>query len=153
MRVLVTGGAGFIGSHLCDRIMETTDWELWVIDKLTYAGDLQNLTALRGSSRFHFIHGDIADAPEVDRRFREVPFDRVANLAAESHVDRSIVAPDDFIRSNIIGAFRVLEAFRRHHRDRPGSRFLQVSTDEVYGSIAGEGEADEDWPIEPNSPY
>jgi dTDP-glucose 4,6-dehydratase len=151
--VLVTGGAGFIGSHLCERIIERTDWDLWVLDKLTYAGSLENLAAVLDGPRFHFVRGDIADAGIVERLFRERSFDRVANLAAETHVDRSIVGPDDFITSNIVGTFRLLEAFRRRFPERPASRFLQVSTDEVYGSIEEGRVADEDFPLAPNSPY
>ncbi len=153
MDVLVTGGAGFIGSFLCEAIIARTDWELWVLDKLTYAGSLENLASVRDHPRFHFVQGDIADRDLVDRLFEEHRFSRVANLAAESHVDRSISAPVDFIRSNILGTFRLLEAFRRHFPERPDSRYLQVSTDEVYGSIDGGGEADEEAPLAPSSPY
>jgi len=151
--ILVTGGAGFIGSHFCEKVIEETDWDLWILDKLTYAGSLDSLASIKDSPRFHFVRGDIASADLVDRLFRECPFQFVAHLAAESHVDRSIVAPDDFIQSNIVGTFRLLEAFRRHYKERPGSRFLQVSTDEVYGSIEGSGSADETANLLPNSPY
>jgi dTDP-glucose 4,6-dehydratase len=153
LNVLVTGGAGFIGSFLCERIIESTAWELWVLDKLTYAGNLENLASIRQDPRLHFVKGDIADQDLVETLFREHRFDRVANLAAESHVDRSIASPVDFIRSNILGTFQLLEAFRRRFPERPDSRFLQVSTDEVYGSIDGEGVADEEAPLAPNSPY
>jgi dTDP-glucose 4,6-dehydratase len=152
-QVLVTGGAGFIGSHLSDEIIAGTGWELWVLDKLTYAGSRKNLSAVLDHPRFHLVEGDIASRELVDRLFEERSFDLVANLAAESHVDRSIEAPDDFIQSNIVGAFRLLEAFRRHFPRRPRSRFLQVSTDEVYGSIDGVGEAHEESILAPNSPY
>ncbi len=152
-RVLVTGGAGFIGSHLCERMIQATRWELWMIDKLTYAGKLENLASILEHPRFHFIKGDIADQELVDRLFREHPFDHVVNLAAESHVDRSIEGPDAFIHSNIVGTFRLLEAFRRHFPRRPSSRYLQISTDEVYGSIEGDAKADEEAPLAPNSPY
>jgi len=151
--ILVTGGAGFIGSHFCERIIESTPRELWVLDKLTYAGNLENLATIRENPRFHFIQGDIADRELVDRIFQEHQFEGVVNFAAESHVDRSIAGPDAFIHSNIVGTFRLLEAFRSHFPRRPSSRFLQVSTDEVYGSIEGTGTADEEAPLAPNNPY
>lgn len=152
-KVLVTGGAGFIGSFLCEKIVESTDWDLWVLDKLTYAGKLENLDSIRESPRFHFLRGDIADPVVVNELFERERFDLVANLAAESHVDRSIAEPSDFIRSNIVGTFQLLEAFRRGLPRRPASRFLQVSTDEVYGSLVGDRVADEEAPLTPNSPY
>ena len=152
-KVLITGGAGFIGSHLVERAITGMHWDVWVLDKLTYAGSMENLSAVSKDQRFHFVLGDIADRDLVERLFTEVPFDLVANLAAESHVDRSITGPDEFIQSNIVGTFRLLEAFRRQAAGRPASRFLQVSTDEVYGSIEEGRSAGEDDPLAPNSPY
>ncbi|MBI4584664.1 MAG: dTDP-glucose 4,6-dehydratase [Planctomycetes bacterium] len=151
--ILVTGGAGFIGSHLCERILARTSWRLVVLDKLTYAGSLDFLKEALQSPRCRFVKGDICDRGLLDRLFREHAFDRVANLAAESHVDRSIADPEDFIQSNIVGTYRLLETFRRHHAAQPQSRCLQVSTDEVYGSIPDEEAADENAPLLPNSPY
>lgn len=151
MRILVTGGAGFIGSNFIRYALRNhPDWYVTNLDKLTYAGNLENLRDIEGSSRYSFIKGDIADRELVDALFRENHFDSVVNFAAESHVDRSILDPAPFIDTNIKGTQVLLEAARQHGI----SRFVQVSTDEVYGSL---GPADppftEESPLRPNSPY
>ena len=136
---LVTGGAGFIGANLVRRILGTTDAHVVVLDKLTYAGNLESLAEVRGHPRFAFVQGDIADPETVARVFQERVPDAVLNLAAESHVDRSIDGPRPFLLTNTVGAFELLEASRRLLAADPGRsrtfRFLHVSTDEVFGSL------------------
>jgi len=157
-RLLVTGGAGFIGSnfvhHWCkqypgDRVI--------VLDALTYAGNRNNLTYVAGRENFRFVHGDICDRPLIDTLLGEEMIDTVAHFAAESHVDRSILGPDAFIRTNVVGTFTLLESFRHHweSREQPSSaRFLHVSTDEVYGSLGPDDHPfTETTPYAPNSPY
>lgn len=151
MRVLVTGGAGFIGSNFIRYALRNhPDWHVTNLDKLTYAGNLENLRDIEGSPHYSFIKGDIADRELVDALFRENRFDLVVNFAAESHVDRSILDPAPFIDTNTKGTQVLLEASRQHGI----SKFVQVSTDEVYGSL---GPADppftEENPLRPNSPY
>lgn len=148
LRLLVTGGAGFIGSNFIRYILiEHPDWEVTNIDKLTYAGNLENLKDVEKDPRYHFIKGDIADREFVDELLGQ-GFDVIVNFAAESHVDRSILDSSPFIETNIKGTQVLLEGIKRHG----GSRFLQVSTDEVYGSIE-DGKFIEDSPLLPNSPY
>ncbi len=150
MKVLVTGGAGFIGSAFVRMVArEHPDWDVINLDKLTYAGNLDNLTALEDHPRYRFVRGDIADAPLVEALFAEVRPDAVVHFAAESHVDRSIHSPEPVIRTNLNGTFALLEGARR----QGVARFLHVSTDEVYGSIAEPLEADENYPLKPSSPY
>ena len=149
MKVLVTGGAGFIGSNFVRYILEVhPDYEVVNLDLLTYAGNLENLADLEGRENYRFVRGDIADAGLLDRLFAE-GVDGVVNFAAESHVDRSIEAPGHFLATNILGTQALLEAARRYRVNR----FLQISTDEVYGSLAGEGAFTEESPLAPNSPY
>jgi dTDP-glucose 4,6-dehydratase len=145
MHVLVTGGAGFIGSHFVDLILAETDATVTVLDKLTYAGNLENLAAHDGDVRYRFVQGDIADTDAAGPLVAEA--DRVVNFAAESFVDRSIEDSAVFVLSNILGTQVLLEACRRD-----GTPMLQVSTDEVYGSIA-DGSFREGDPLLPNSPY
>ncbi|HBC93967.1 MAG TPA: dTDP-glucose 4,6-dehydratase [Pelotomaculum sp.] len=148
MKLLVTGGAGFIGSNFIHYILgEHHDWQITVLDKLTYAGNLMNLEGL-DQKRCHFVRGDIADPGLVKRIVRE-DVDIIVNFAAESHVDRSIDNADPFIESNIKGVQVLLEAVR-HNRVK---KFIQVSTDEVYGSLGFTGSFDEKSPLAPNSPY
>ena len=145
MHLLLTGGAGFIGSHLVDLLLERPELRLTVLDKLTYAGTLTNVEQHQGDDRFRFVRGDVADpevvAPLVDDA------DAVIHAAAESFVDRSIQDASDFVRSNVLGTHVVLEACRRAER-----RLVYVSTDEVYGSTS-EGSFTEQSPMRPNSPY
>jgi dTDP-glucose 4,6-dehydratase len=154
---VVTGGAGFIGSNLVRRILRTTPARVVVLDKLTYAGNLESLAEVRGEPRFAFVHGDIAQADTVGRLFREWRPDAVLNLAAESHVDRSIDGPRPFLTTNTVGTFELLEASRRYLAEDParaaGFRFLHVSTDEVFGSLGDTGLFRETTPYAPNSPY
>ncbi len=149
MRILVTGGAGFIGSNFVRHMLEShDDCEIFNLDKLTYAGNLENLAGLENDPRHHFIHGDICDAKTVAGILsRDV--DAVVNFAAESHVDRSILDASEFVRTNIQGTQNLLDVARKHKV----ARFLQVSTDEVYGSLGGAGVFTERTPLAPNSPY
>jgi dTDP-glucose 4,6-dehydratase len=157
-RLLITGGAGFIGSnfvhHWCDRYPED---RVVVLDALTYAGNRDNLKDLEGRENFRFVQGDICDRSLVDALLEEEVIDTVAHFAAESHVDRSILGPDAFVRTNVVGSFTLLDSFRRHweRQNRPESdRFLHVSTDEVYGSLGPDDHPfTETTPYAPNSPY
>jgi dTDP-glucose 4,6-dehydratase len=147
--ILVTGGAGFIGSAFVRLTIAETGWRLINLDKLTYAGNLENLTSVDGNPRYRFVHGDICDEALVDSIFREEAPDAVVHFAAESHVDRSILSPEPVVQTNLRGTFTLLEAARRHEL----ARFVHVSTDEVYGSLAPPLEATEDFPLNPSSPY
>ncbi len=148
-RLLVTGGAGFIGSNYIFYMLETySDIQIVNLDKLTYAGNLDNLKSVAGDSRYSFFQGDIADRQLVMSLAAEKKFDAIINFAAETHVDRSINKPDDFLKTDIFGPFALLEA-ARHHGVK---RFVQISTDEVYGPIK-QGQAKESYPLKPSSPY
>ncbi|HWM92204.1 MAG TPA: dTDP-glucose 4,6-dehydratase [Thermoanaerobaculia bacterium] len=153
--LLVTGGAGFIGCNFVRLVLSETQARVVVLDKLTYAGSLENLADVLGDPRLTFVQGDIADRIEVRRVFAQHQPTAVVNFAAESHVDRSIEDASAFIQTNIVGAFELLEAARRHIADigGPGFRFLHVSTDEVYGSLGPTGAFSETTPYAPNSPY
>ena len=144
--VLVTGGAGFIGSHLVDALLEHPDARVTVLDKLTYAGSKANLAQHDGDDRLRFVQGDVADPSVVAPLVADVS--RVIHAAAETHVDRSISGPAEFVLTNVVGTQVVLDACRTH--DRP---LLLVSTDEVYGQNEPEGTFDEGSPIRPRSPY
>ena len=151
MKILVTGGAGFIGSHyvrslLTGRYPGAADAEVTVLDKLTYAGNLANLAPVRADARLAFVEGDILDSRLVDELISAA--DVVVHFAAESHVDRSILGAADFVMTNVVGTQTLLDAALRHGLDR----FVHVSTDEVYGSI-DTGSWSEDQPLRPNSPY
>ncbi len=156
--ILVTGGAGFIGSNfVLDWLAEGAE-PVVNLDKLTYAGNLANLAPLKGDARHVFVQGDIGDAALVDRLLAGHRPRAVVNFAAESHVDRSIHGAEDFIATNVVGTFRLLEAVRYWgglpEAERAAFRFLHVSTDEVYGSLAPDAPAfTEDHVFEPNSPY
>ena len=148
MRVLVTGGAGFIGSHFVRFALRThPDWHIVNLDKLSYAGNLENLTNLPDATRHQFVKGDIANHELVARLWSQ-GVDVVVNFAAETHVDRSILWADDFIKTDVLGAFTLLEAAREFG----AKKFIQVSTDEVYGSIAS-GSFNEESPLNPRNPY
>jgi dTDP-glucose 4,6-dehydratase len=154
--ILVTGGAGFIGSNFLRYILEAEQQaEIIVIDAPTYAGSLENLKKLHDESSFKFIHGDICDAGLVNRLMAEHGIDTIVHFAAESHVDRSILAPAPFIRTNIIGTFNLLEAARKAWDGVfSGKRFHHVSTDEVFGSLQLSDTAfSETTPYDPRSPY
>ena len=161
MRILVTGGAGFIGSNLVHYLLGPAGEERGVtvskvvnLDKLTYAGNLNNLTALRDDPRHVFVQGDILDNALVSSLLREHQINAVMHLAAESHVDRSIDGPEEFIMTNFVGTFRLLEAARAYAKEQPDFRFLHVSTDEVFGSLSATDPAfSETTPYQPNSPY
>ena len=147
MKLLVTGAAGFIGSNFAHlALAERPDWEIVNLDKLTYAGNLDNLKDIQNDPRYRFVKGDICDHGLVSQAVQGC--DAIVNFAAETHVDRSIMDPMAFLRTDMEGTFVLLEAVR----EGAAGRLLQVSTDEVYGSIP-EGAADESYPIRPSSPY
>lgn len=153
--LLITGGCGFIGANFIRFLLEESDFAGRVInvDKLTYAGNPENLAqvAKRFKDRYTFIKADIADQKAMNRIFELFPIDSICHLAAESHVDRSIAAPDQFIRTNVMGTFRLLESARKH-QDRM-VWFHHVSTDEVFGSLGPKGKFIETTPYQPSSPY
>jgi dTDP-glucose 4,6-dehydratase len=157
MRLMVTGGAGFIGSAVvCRAVRDAND--VLTVDKLTYAGRREALAEVMTSPRHRFLHADIADTGLMDRAFREFDPDAVLHLAAESHVDRSIDEPETFIATNVRGTFVLLEAALRHWSQLPGARrenfrFIQVSTDEVFGTLGKEGMFNASSRYAPNSPY
>ena len=159
MTILVTGGAGFIGSNFVIDWLARHDEPVVNLDKLTYAGNLQNLASLEGDPRHRFVRGDIGDGAMVGRLLAEHRVRAVLNFAAESHVDRSIEGPGAFIQTNIVGTFHLLEAVRAYWNGlepaaQSAFRFLHVSTDEVYGSLSGDAPAfNEQNRYEPNSPY
>ena len=150
MRILVAGGAGFIGSNFIRYILGAHgDWSVVNVDKLTYAGNLANLADLAGEPRYGFHRADICDAAGIARIFAEEKPEAVVNFAAETHVDRSIDDPVLFLRTNILGTQVLLDAARKAKVDR----YLQISTDEVYGSLGATGHFSEESPLKPNSPY
>jgi len=149
VKLLVTGGAGFIGSAFVRMAIGETDLRVVNLDKLTYAGNLENLTAIEGDPRYRFAQGDICDEALVDSLLSLEKPDAIVHFAAESHVDRSILSPEPVIQTNLRGTFTLLEGARKH---RIG-RFVHVSTDEVYGSLEAPLEADEKYPLNPSSPY
>ncbi len=161
--ILVTGGAGFIGSNFVHYMLENTDCFIVNLDALTYAGNLENLADISDSKNYCFVKGDIRDKELVDKIFTDYNIDTVVNFAAESHVDRSIVEPEIFLTTNVIGTQVLLNAAKQHWNLRPddkysreykeGVRYLQVSTDEVYGALGKEGMFRETTPLSPNSPY
>ncbi|NCS90316.1 MAG: dTDP-glucose 4,6-dehydratase, partial [Ignavibacteria bacterium] len=148
--VLVTGGAGFIGSNFINHILnESDDYNIINLDKLTYAGNLENLKLSEDKKNYHFVKGDICNYELVDYLFQKFQIKFVINFAAESHVDRSILGSKVFYETNVIGTNVLLEVSRKHQV----KKFLQVSTDEVYGSLGAEGLFTEKTPLSPNSPY
>ncbi len=149
MRILVTGGAGFIGSAFVRLAIQNTSYEIVNLDKLTYAGNLENLASIADNSRYRFVKGDIADRDVVERVFTEAKPEAVVHFAAESHVDRSIHSPEPVFNTNLRGTFTLLEGARTHGL----GRFVHISTDEVYGSLEHPHEADEKYPLNASSPY
>ena len=157
-KILITGGAGFIGSAVIRQLIAETPVTVINVDKLTYAGNLQSLSPVAGNPRYRFERVDICDAAAVARLFREYQPDAVMHLAAESHVDRSITGPATFIETNIVGTYTLLEAAREYWSGLSGERknafrFHHISTDEVYGSLGDTGFFTEDTAYQPNSPY
>lgn len=164
-KLLITGGAGFIGSNFIQYILDNQQDDVLLVnlDLLTYAGNLENLKSIENDSRYRFIRGDIRDRALVGHLFKEYDFDTVVHFAAESHVDRSIVDPEIFLTTNIVGTQSLLDAAKNHwklapedkySRDyKPGVKYLQVSTDEVYGALGKTGVFTETTPLSPNSPY
>jgi dTDP-glucose 4,6-dehydratase len=157
-RILVTGGAGFIGSAVVRHIIRESDHRVLVVDKLTYAGNLDSLGPVSNDPRYAFMRADIADAPKMREAFESFQPDAVMHLAAESHVDRSIDGPGDFIQTNVVGTFTLLQAALGHWRSLPDPRreafrFHHISTDEVFGSLGEEGEFCETTAYDPRSPY
>ena len=150
MKLFVTGGAGFIGSAYVRLTLKTNPGaEILNFDALTYAGNLENLATIAEDPRYQFVRGDICDAKQIAETISEFRPDTIVHFAAESHVDRSILSPKPVVDTNLIGTFNLLEAARAHGIER----FLQISTDEVYGSIDAPAYADEAYPLRPSSPY
>ncbi|HAF42860.1 MAG TPA: dTDP-glucose 4,6-dehydratase [Sphingobium sp.] len=158
MRVIVTGGAGFIGSALVRYLVLRKDYDVLTIDALTYAGCEASLQEVEGRNNHRFLHANIYDRAAMDQAIAEFRPDRIMHLAAESHVDRSITGAADFIQTNVVGSFTLLEAARGYWNGldpqaKAAFRFLHVSTDEVYGSLGDEGLFEETTPYDPSSPY
>ena len=161
--ILVTGGAGFIGSNFIKHMLHTYDYHIINLDVLTYAGNLENLADVAGNQNYTFVKGDIRDRELVDGLFEKYNVDTVVNFAAESHVDRSIVEPEIFLTTNIMGTQVLLDTAKKYWKIKledkycrefkSGVKFLQVSTDEVYGSLGKEGMFTETTSLAPNSPY
>lgn len=160
-KILVTGGAGFIGSNYVAYVLGNSQDEVFVLDNLTYAGDLRNLESVSHLSNYHFVKGDICDETFVQELFNNHQFDKVVHFAAESHVDNSISGPGAFINTNIVGTFNLLHAAYKTWMDGPNrllesfkeARFLHISTDEVYGTLGKTGLFTETTSYAPNSPY
>lgn len=158
MRIIVTGGAGFIGSALVRHLVRDVGAEVLTIDKLTYAGNLESLKAIENVPNHKFLRADICSGDDITQAIHEFQPDRIMHLAAESHVDRSITGAGDFVKTNVVGTFTMLEAARQYwnslDEDRKKAfRFLHVSTDEVYGSLGDEGLFTENTAYDPSSPY
>jgi dTDP-glucose 4,6-dehydratase len=155
MKFIVTGGAGFIGSALVRFLIKETDHIVLNIDKLTYAGNLESLTSISENPRYQFVNADICDADKMTELVANFNPDKIMHLAAESHVDRSVDAPDEFIQTNIIGTYNVLNAARSYFESSNNKDFMfhHVSTDEVFGSLGDDGFFTEKTPYDPRSPY
>lgn len=153
--ILITGGAGFIGSHVVRLFVDKyPNYQIFNLDKLTYAGNLENLTDVEGAPNYNFLKGDIVDSDFLADIFNKHSFDAVIHLAAESHVDRSISNPLEFIKTNIVGTVELLNAARKAWGDNlEDKRFYHISTDEVYGSLGETGLFEETTPYDPRSPY
>jgi dTDP-glucose 4,6-dehydratase len=155
MKILITGGAGFIGSHVVRRFLNNyPNYQIFNLDVLTYAGNLENLKDIENASNYTFLKGDITNEDYIDSLFQEHEFDSVIHLAAESHVDRSITDPLAFAKTNILGTMILLNAFKKHWQNNwEGKLFYHVSTDEVYGTLGETGLFTEATSYDPNSPY
>jgi len=155
MKILVTGGAGFIGSHVVRQfVLKYPDYKIFNLDSLTYAGNLENLKDIEAKKNYHFIKGDIRDQVFLREIFDKHQFDGVIHLAAESHVDRSIIDPLSFVETNVLGTVNLLNAFKAACKgDFINKKFYHVSTDEVYGTLGEDGLFTEDTPYDPRSPY
>ena len=158
MRIIVTGGCGFIGSAVCRHIVQVLGWQVLNIDKLTYAANKANVSVLDGSDKYELLEEDICNLPGVRVAFERFQPNAVIHLAAESHVDRSITGSAEFIRTNVVGTHSMLEGAREYWSSlAPGKRedfrFVHVSTDEVYGSLGPVGLFTETTPYDPRSPY
>jgi dTDP-glucose 4,6-dehydratase len=154
MKIIVAGGAGFIGSAVIRLLIKETEHQVLNIDKLTYAGNLQSLKEIEESPNYQFIQADICDREAMDKAFNGFQPDLIMHLAAESHVDRSIDGPAQFIQTNIFGTYILLESARQYAKDKPDFRFHHISTDEVYGDLElDDGLFTEETPYEPSSPY
>lgn len=153
--ILITGGAGFIGSHVVRLFVNKyPDYEIFNLDKLTYAGNLANIADVANKPNYNFIKADIVDAAQINTLFETHRFDAVIHLAAESHVDRSITNPMDFVMTNVVGTVNLLNAFKNLWKGAyEGKLFYHVSTDEVYGSLHDGGFFLETTPYDPQSPY
>lgn len=156
--IVVAGGAGFIGANFVRIALSQRDWRVCVLDKLTYAGSRLNLREVENNPRYTFLLGDITDRQAIRAALTQLKPDAIVNFAAETHVDRSIDGPRDFLETNVVGAFEMLDAARAYCQElnsaeRARFRFLHVSTDEVYGSLAGDRSSVEEDPYAPNSPY
>ena len=155
MNILITGGAGFIGSHLVRRFVnDYPNYNVYNMDILTYAGNLENLKDVETSENYKFLYGDISDQSFVNKMFKKYRFEGVINLAAESHVDRSILNPNSFAKTNILGTINLMNSFIELWKNNwKNKKFYQISTDEVYGSLGEAGLFTETSPYNPNSPY
>lgn len=152
-RILITGGAGFIGSHVVRQFIRSGKYHVINLDKLTYAGNLENLRDIENNPNYQFIKGDICDFGLINELFDKYDFQGVIHLAAESHVDRSISNPMEFIHTNVVGTVSLLNAAKDAWKEKENRRFYHVSTDEVYGSLGEEGLFTESTPYDPKSPY
>jgi len=158
LKIIVTGGAGFIGSAVIRQYMQETECEIINLDALTYAGNLESLASVSDHPRYHFEHVDIRNIEDIKRVFKQYQPDAIMHLAAESHVDRSIDGPADFIQTNIVGTYNLLEVAKSYWDELPAEkkqkfRFHHVSTDEVYGDLGETGLFTEETAYEPSSPY
>ena len=155
MRICITGGAGFIGSHVVRQfVMNYPDYEIFNLDVLTYAGNLENLRDIENASNYHFLKADIRDQKVITELFNQYQFDGIIHLAAESHVDRSITDPLAFVKTNVLGTVNLLNAFKSiWNGNFTGKRFYHISTDEVYGTLGEEGLFTESTAYDPRSPY
>lgn len=153
-KILITGGAGFIGSHVIRRFLKYSEYHIFNLDALTYAGNLENLSDIEHKKNYTFLYGDITDEKYIKIIFKKYKFDAIIHLAAESHVDRSISDPLAFAKTNILGTVILLNAFKKlWNNNWNEKRFYHVSTDEVYGSLGETGLFEETTPYDPNSPY